>query len=124
MTMPPGFDGAGDYMVCPLPSCEHIIKMERPTPGGVEEIAPKPGETFTDAINRVVRHRVESHYRANEAVINAHFELEHTVVEFAVAYGQARNALAEIHDLVNRGGEPSLLDTAIDQQCHRGLGEQ
>ena len=55
-----------------------------------------------------------------EAVVLMHYEIQHTIKEFGVALGNAREALDQIHGLVNRDPIPPDIVSQIDDLCHLG----
>lgn len=57
---------------------------------------------------------------ANEALILAHMEGQHTIREVLLALGQARNALSEIREVAGGWAE---WETELAETVARGLGE-
>ena len=119
-------------LVCPIPTCDEVIEI--PTLDEVGTDLPvaiiRPGETVAQGIQNVVDMRMAQHYAATDALVMAHFEVCHTIGEFAEALGTARNALEDIHRAVNTQGYWDTRDhahatlLAVDEICHRGLGQQ
>ena len=88
---------------CPLKGC--VIEVP-------DEIVPTDIESLPTAIDIATANA--------EAVILMHFELHHTIKEFGEALGNAREALSQIHALVNRDPMPPDMDVQIDTLCHAG----
>lgn len=90
----PGFEGEGSYFECPL--CDHLIKYLEPdqTPPQIAfDFAAREDE---DPLQAAIRFRIEQVEAANEQLVLSHFETHHSIREFAVALGTARNALLDL----------------------------
>lgn len=117
----PGWEGPGSYLECPL--CPEVIRLPDLAEVAADDAALEAAPTIQAAIDQ----RMREHHAATEALVFAHFELTHTMREFAEALGTARNALQEIHSRVNHPSNWGPTDVTdglriLDHLCHRGLG--
>jgi hypothetical protein len=106
--------------VCPVGGCiidglDASQTKDAPAPVGWQP----PGD---DIITNAASFAVAQNMQANEALILAHVESQHTVKQLLIALGVARNALQEIRETLATNG--ALGAATIYRLIDRGLGEQ
>src|SRR5689334_3236762 len=94
-------DQSKHFFVCPL--CGELIEALGP-----EETrqAPMPAvDTSADTpLQAHIRQRIEQNVAANEAVLELHMAINHTMKEALLALGEARNALMDIREVLTPPG--------------------